>query len=194
MLELYWIPLGAGQVVVRCSGWVYECLVAASERRPRRRLYHAAMVAGVDGRTVTVEVAPVPDDDGGARGAVAGGPVGSRVLGRWRLFRYEVRRWDGGTIPDLRWAVGGPVRLTDDPSTTRRVLEVVGDVPPLVWGRDELDVGDMWNSNSVVSAALARTGLLERAGAPPRGGRAPGWSAGAEAVRLGLLDGATGTA
>ena len=53
-----------------------------------------------------------------------------------------------------------------------------------MWGRDELNTGDMWNSNSVVSWLIARSGLARPAdGAlagiqPPTGGRAPGWAAG----------------
>jgi hypothetical protein len=51
-------------------------------------------------------------------------------------------------------------------------------VPALTWGRDELSCGDMWNSNSLVSWTLARTGHDMRAVRPPGGGRAPGWRAG----------------
>ena len=36
------------------------------------------------------------------------GAVGSRYPGWLRLFRYEVRCWLGGSIPDLGDAVGGP--------------------------------------------------------------------------------------
>jgi hypothetical protein len=36
----------------------------------------------------------------------------------------------------------------------------------------------MWNSNSAVAWALARTGQDLAAVAPPGGGRAPGWNAG----------------
>jgi hypothetical protein len=45
-------------------------------------------------------------------------------------------------------------------------------------GRDELHAGEMWNSNSLISWLLVRSG--HRAGPirPPAGGRAPGWSAG----------------
>ena len=48
----------------------------------------------------------------------------------------------------------------------------------LTWGRDELGAGEMWNSNSAVAWALARTGHDMDAIGPPRGGRAPGWAAG----------------
>jgi len=53
-----------------------------------------------------------------------------------------------------------------------------------VWGRDELDAGEMWNSNSVIAWLLARSGVETDRIRPPRGGRAPGWNAGlAVAVR-----------
>jgi len=43
----------------------------------------------------------VPDVNGASRGVVAVGPVGVRVAGRRRLFRYEVRRWPDGITPDF---------------------------------------------------------------------------------------------
>ena len=71
------------------------------------------------------------------------------------------------------------MRLSDDPDRARRLLALVPDVPPLTWGRDELHAGDMWNSNSVVAWLLVGSGIDATAIAPPQGGRAPGWSAGA---------------
>ena len=65
----------------------------------------------------------------------------------------------------------------------RRVLEVLELVPPLVWGRDELALGEMWNSNSAVAWVLARSGHDMAAIRPPAGGRAPGWDAGLELAR-----------
>jgi hypothetical protein len=101
------------------------------------------------------------------------GPVGSRLLGRFRLFRYEVRRWRDGVIPDLAEAVSSPVRLTDDPARASEVLDRVPSVPALAWGRDEGHTGDMWNSNSVISWVLAGTGLAAPGEIhPPSGGRA----------------------
>jgi hypothetical protein len=58
------------------------------------------------------------------------------------------------------------------------VLDLVPSVPTPVWGRDELDTGDMWNSNSVVSWLLTSAGIDPDTIAPPPGGRAPGWRAG----------------
>ena len=59
-----------------------------------------------------------------------------------------------------------------------RLLEVVPEVPILVWGRDELKAGEMWNSNSIISWMIARIGLNADSIEPPAGGRAPGWKAG----------------
>jgi hypothetical protein len=125
----------------------------------------------------------VPDDDGRlCRGVVAEGAVGSRLLGRFRVFRYEVRRWPGGSIPDLDHAVASPVCITDDEELVRRSLETLASIPAPVWGRDELRTGDMWNSNSVVSWLLAGSGFPMGEVLPPAGGRAPGWEAGIAAA------------
>jgi hypothetical protein len=39
------------------------------------------------------------------------------------------------------------------------VWDRVPDLPTPVWGRDELDAGEMWNSNSKVSWLVVRGGL-----------------------------------
>jgi hypothetical protein len=51
-------------------------------------------------------------------------------------------------------------------------------VPTPVWGRDEIGAGEMWNSNSVTSWLLARSGVEVDSLVPPDRGRAPGWQAG----------------
>jgi hypothetical protein len=181
--DLYWIALGADGHCVRFSGRVYEAMQAARQHRPRCDLYHAALVVEVDGERYSIEVAPSPDADEAGRGVVATGAVGSRHLGRLRLFRYEVRCWHGGLITDLDAAVGGPHRLTSDPRVAQRLLDVLPNVPRPVWGRDELGTGDMWNSNSVVAWLIATAGLSTDELRPPGHGRAPGWSAGLEVVR-----------
>ena len=130
-----------------------------------------------------IEMAPVRDANGAERGVVAEGAVGSRWAGRFRIFRYEVRRWRGGIIPDADEAVGSPVRLTDDPGAAQRVLDLVPQVPTPVWGRDELGAGEMWNSNSLTSWLIARSGLPVESIHPPAGGRAPGWRAGLVVAR-----------
>ena len=50
--------------------------------------------------------------------------------------------------------------------------------PTATWGRDELGTGDMWNSKSLISWLLARSGHDTDSLRPPVHGRAPGWSAG----------------
>jgi hypothetical protein len=182
-VDLYWIPLGAGGHSVRYNGRVFEALQALHEHRPRRDLYHAALVVQIDGDSYTIEVAPSPDADEARRGVVATGPVGSRFLGRLRLFRYEVRCWRNGSIPDLRYAVGGACRLATDGRTAHRLVASAGAVPTPVWGRDELKTGEMWNSNSVASWLIATAGLPTGRLKPPSHGRAPGWDAGLEAAR-----------
>ena len=182
-VDLYWIPLGAGGHCVRFSGRVFEAIEAARHHRPRSDLYHAALVVELADGNVTIELAPSPDADGPSRGVVATGAVGSRRLARLRLFRYEVRRWQGGCIPDLGEAAGGPCRLTSDPSTARRLLDLVAVVPSPVWGRDELQLGEMWNSNSMAAWLIAAAGLPTGDLRPPHDGRAPGWYAGLEAAR-----------
>jgi hypothetical protein len=182
-IDLFWLPLGAGGHSVRLNGRVFEALVAAAERRERRDLYHSALEVHVpDGRFV-IEMAPVPSGDPVERGVVAGGAVGTRAAGRFRLFRYELRRWRDGLIPDLDEAVESPRRLSDDPDQGRRLLALVPETPTPVWGRDELRAGEMWNSNSLVSWLLTRTGIDADGIELPAGGRAPGWHAGIAVAR-----------
>jgi hypothetical protein len=177
-IELYWLPLGAGGHVVAFNGRVYEAIAARLAHRTAAPLFHAALEVWIDGVRTVIEMAPAWHDRGTEHGVVAVGPVGLRCLGRWRWFRYEIRRWRGGVIPDVAFAVDGPVRLGADPVIARRVLDAVPQVPTPVWGRDELHLGEMWNSNSVIAWVLARAGVDAAALAPPRGGRAPGWAAG----------------
>jgi hypothetical protein len=176
-IDLYWLPLGAGGHSVRLNGQAYEFLAALLGRRPPGDLYHSALVVSTsDGRFV-IESAPIRGDSLD-RGVVAEGPVGSRWAGRLRIFRYELRRWPNGSIPDIAEAVDSPRRLSTDPAQARRVLELVPNVPTPVWGRDELHAGEMWNSNSMVAWLLARADLAAEHIEPPAGGRAPGWTAG----------------
>jgi hypothetical protein len=183
-IDLYWLPLGAGGHFVRLNGRLYEAIQAYRERRRPLDLYHSALEVGVpEGRFVIETAWPIPDAEPASRGVVLEGPVGSRRIARSRVFRYEVRRWRDGVIPDVLEAVASPQRVSDDVHRARRVLDLVGSAPALVWGRDELRTGDMWNSNSVVSWLLAMSGLSTEAIQPPVGGRAPGWEAGIVAAR-----------
>ncbi|MFN0152807.1 MAG: hypothetical protein ACKVUT_00330 [Gaiella sp.] len=177
-VDLYWLPLGAGGWFVRWNGKVYEGLVAARDRRPRRDLYHSALIVQAPEGTFVIESAPIRGSDGAERGVVAEGAVGSRLLGRFKLFRYELRCWREGTIPDLAEAVESPRRLSADPGVASRLLALLPSVPTPVWGRDELRTGDMWNSNSFVSWLIVSSGLQVESVRPPAGGRAPGWAAG----------------
>jgi hypothetical protein len=183
-VDLYWLPLGAGGRSVRVNGRVFEAVAARAGHRPVCDLYHSALELHLPdmGRAI-VEMAPIPDGDGAARGVVAEGPVGARFAGRARIFRYEVRRWRGGAIPDVAEAVDSPRRLTDDPRVARRLWERVPDIPTPVWGRDELGAGEMWNSNSVISWLICRSGLCAESIRMPPGGRAPGWDAGIVVAR-----------
>lgn len=110
-VDLYWIPLGAGGYVVRLSGKLYEALKALVEHRPRLDLYHSALQIWLPDDRFVIECAAILNLRGEERGVVAGGPVGMSWLGRFRHFRYEIRRWLGGSIPDLSQAVLGPVRV-----------------------------------------------------------------------------------
>jgi len=184
-VDLYWIPLGAGAHLVKASGALFEGISAFRHQRKRCALYHSALVIHVpDGRFV-IEQAPVPDLHRERRGVVAEGPVGVRWAGRFRLFRYEIRRWQGGTIPDIAEAVASPVRISADLTVARQVLDVLPSIPTPVWGRDELGAGEMWNSNSVVAWTLARGGADVDTLRFPAGGRAPGWNAGLAIARTG---------
>jgi hypothetical protein len=182
-VDLYWLPLGAGGHSVRLNGRVFEALAAWLEGRSPCDLYHSALEVRVPEGRFVIEQAPVRDGDGVERGVVAEGSVGSRWAGRFRIFRYEVRSWRGGIIPDANEAVESPWRLTDDPEVAQRVLDLAPQVPRLVWGRDELAAGEMWNSNSVIAWLLARSGLDAESTHPPAGGRAPGWRAGVVVAR-----------
>jgi hypothetical protein len=169
-----------------CSGspWVRD-------RRSRRDLYHAALEVRASGERVVIEMTPAWGASHVAEGAVASGPVGLQLLGRSRLFRYEVHCWRDGVSPDRSFAVGGPHRLTEDEPVARRVLELAPSFPTAVWGRDEFDAGDMWNTNSLIAWVLVRRRLRAKSGSgsqPPGGeghDRDDGHDHGAEGERKG---------
>jgi hypothetical protein len=175
---LYWLPLGAGGHFVRLNGRIYEAIASRLQRRAACDLYHSALQVEVPEGTFVIEQAPVHDWSGKDRGVVAEGAVGSRWAGRLRIFRYEIRLWPGGHIPDVAEAVESPRRLTNDKDRARRVLDLVAGIPTPVWGRDELATGEMWNSNSVIAWVISRSGIDTESIHPPAGGRAPGWQAG----------------
>ena len=164
---------------MRLNGRIYEGIRARMEGRRPGAIYHTALqVHTTTGRFVVETMWPSPDLDIGSRGVVAGGAVFSHRLARFRTFRYEVRCWREGILPDAGDAVDGPQTVSTNAATAGRLLELADEVPPLVWGRDQLRTGEMWNSNSVISWLLVRSGVpMEDIAAPGRG-RAPGWEAG----------------
>jgi hypothetical protein len=182
-VDLYWLPLGAGGRFVRLNGRAYEAVAARLQGRPACDLYHSALQVEVAGANYVIEQAPIHDWSGRDRGVVAEGAVGTSWAGRFRMFRYEIRLWRGGNIPDVAEAVASPQRLTTSEDRARRVLGVVAQVPTPVWGRDERETGEMWNSNSVIAWVLARSGIDTASVQPPAGGRAPGWQAGLVVAR-----------
>jgi hypothetical protein len=167
---------------VRLNGLLFEAIVARLERRYRSDLYHSALEVFVPEGRFVIEQAPAWGESG-QRGVVAEGAVGIRAAGRFRLFRYEVRRWRDGVIPDLAEAVESPQHLSDDTERAQRLLDLVSQMPTPVWGRDELRTGEMWNSNAFISWLLVRSGVDVSAIHPPAGGRAPGWHAGLVVAR-----------
>ena len=177
-VDLYWLPLGAGGHFVRLNGRLYEAGAALRARRRPSALYHSALEVHLDGDRYVIEMAPVWNEHTPGRGVVAEGAVGSRLAGRRRLFRYEVRCWRDGRIPDVAEAIDSPRRLAADAERAQCVLDMVREVPTPVWGRDEFHTGDMWNSNSVISWLIVHCGLDGEPVQPPPGGRAPGWDAG----------------
>jgi hypothetical protein len=177
-VDLYWLPLGAGGHFVRLNGRLYEALTARLQRRPACDLYHSALQVELPEGTFVIEQAPVHDWSGKDRGVVAEGAVGAVWAGRFRIFRYEIRLWRGGHIPDVAEAVDSPRCLSDQQTCARRVLDLIPRVPTPVWGRDELGTGEMWNSNSVIAWVIARSGIDAESIQPPTRGRAPGWHAG----------------
>jgi len=179
-VDLYWIPLGAGSriPIVRWNGRLFEALTAARQGRRPCDLYHAALEVRLDGVRVVIEMTPAWGGGRGDRGVVCEGPVGLRWLGRSRFFRYQVRRWRQGVIPDVAYAVGGAQQVAVGTQEAQRLLDLVPSFPVATWGRDEQGTGDMWNSNSLVAWLLAGSGVDLTGIEPPSNGRAPGWSAG----------------
>ena len=163
---------------MRLNGRVYEFASAALHRRRPCDLFHSALEVQLGDTRYVIEQAPVWSTDELERGVVGEGPVGSVWLGRCPLFRYEVRRWPDGVIADREEAVESPQRLSHDVVRAQRLLALVPQAPTATWGRDELSVGEMWNSNSVISWLLARSGHDVEAICPPAQGRPPGWDAG----------------
>ena len=112
-IDLYWLPLGAGGHSVRLNGLVFEAIAAWLRHRGRSDLYHSALEVYVPEGRFVIEQAQAWGESG-ERGVVGEGAVGTRAAGRFRLFRYEVRRWRNGVDP--RPSGGG----REPPPTDRR--------------------------------------------------------------------------
>src|SRR3954452_15899401 len=133
-VDLYWLPLGAGGHVVRWNGRLYEWWSARRERREVADLYHCGLMIRLGGVSYAVEMGPVWNVADSDRGVLVEGPVGSRLLGRFRVFRYELRCRRDGRIPDIAEAVESPMRTTDDVAQAEALLAVLPEVPALTWG------------------------------------------------------------
>lgn len=182
-LRLWWLPVGAGgHVVVHTSRW-WERTQALLEHRAPQPLFHSALILASGGVEYVIEMAPAWGRHNPSRGVVATGPVGLALLGRSRLFRYEVRCWPDGILPDRRYAAGKPVDLPLCAGDASSLLQRVPSVPRYIWGRKAAGSRDMWNSNSLTSWLLQGAGIDAGDIHPPNGGRAPGWAAGIAAAR-----------
>jgi hypothetical protein len=168
-IDLFWLPLGAGGHCVRLNGRIYEAFASRLDGRPSCDLYHSALEVRVPRAQYVIESAPIRPSDGPDRGVIGEGPVGTRWAGRVSLFRYELRVWPGGHIPDIGEAVESPVPLSSSSTDAQRLLTVAPLVPKPTWGRDELDTGEMWNSNSFIAWLITVTGLDSDAIHPPPG-------------------------
>ena len=173
-VDLYWVPLGAGGHFVRLNGRMFEAVVSRLEHRPAFDLYHSALEARMPEGRFVIEQTPVSNGDGARRGVAAGGAVGTRWAGHFRIFRYEVRRWRDGVIPDVSEAVDSPRRLTDDAECARRLLDLVPSPPDAGLGSGragnrrnvELQLGDRVADRQQRS----EPGLDPSAGGWPRAG------------------------
>lgn len=189
LVQLWWLPVGAGgHIVVHTSRW-WEYFSALRERRPEQPLFHSALIVVHSDKEYVIEMAPAWGRHSRSRGVVAVGPVVLHSLGHFRLFRYEVRCWPSGVLPDRRYAVESPVVFPLSSAAAAGLLSRTRAVPPHVWGRpvpgspDTAGPADMWNSNSLTSWLLQGAGIDAVPIVPPHGGRAPGWAAGIAASR-----------
>jgi hypothetical protein len=167
-----------GAFVHRWSGRVFEGLAARYEHRETCDLYHAALEVRLDGDRFVIEMAPAWGSNQSDRRVVAEAPSACR--GSVALGTSDTRYAAGATVsfpicPRLSQArdASAPIELR-----RRQLLDLVPAFRTVTWGRDELRTGEMWNSNSLISWLLHRTGHDSDRLNPPERGRAPGWSAG----------------
>ncbi len=145
---------------------------------------HAGIKLALEGKRYTFELMPAPP--GANHDGEVTGPVGVRGADRLRLFRYRACLFEASELPDEAWAIGEPLRLSDDPVTVGRVIDLRRDIPAYTWGRRRRGHSEMRTSDSAVSWLLGRAGIEVGAIVVPEGTRAPGWKAGIE--ELGFWD------
>ena len=184
-VDLFWLPLGAGDApaVVRWSGRIYEAIVAGAARRDRCDLYHSALEVRLDGTRFVIEMGP----SGTAGHTDETSCVRDRSApGSWGTSGSSAMRCGAGERAASRtWTrlSHSPVRLSSDRLRARALLDLADAFPNSTWGRDEQGAGEMWNSNSLTSWLLVRSGHDLTNVRPPERGRAPGWHAGTVVAR-----------
>jgi hypothetical protein len=186
-VDLYWLPVAAGTLspVRRWSLACWEWLDAKAHRRRPGALYHAALKLGLeDGATYTLELTPAFVGNG--EQPLMTGPVGVRGADRFRFFRYQLLALCTDWLPDEDWTVAY-VRLGSGSEAARRVLALAPSVPKYTWGWRAPGTHEMWTSDSVISWLLVRADLGLDGVTPPADGRAPGWFAGIEAAKRGVI-------
>jgi hypothetical protein len=74
-VELYWLPLGAGDAIpiVSWNGRIFEALVARHNHRTPLDLYHCALVVRLDDDRFAIEMAPAWESSASDRGVVCEG-------------------------------------------------------------------------------------------------------------------------
>jgi hypothetical protein len=182
---LYWLPLDAGGRSVRWNGRVFEAVAARHSHRAAKGLYHSALEVTVGTDRFVIEMTPVWSDHDVDRGVVQEGPVGARWLGRSALFRYEVRRWPDGRIPDVAEAVGGPRCVGEDPLRAQALLDLVPQVPVLTGVATSgapVTCGTPTRSPRGCSPAAGTT--CTASCRPPAVAPPPGWTVGLALSRL----------
>ena len=170
-LDLLWLPLGAGGHVVRCNGRGFEAVSALLQRAPPRTC--------TTRRSRSPGRSPPCDRTGARLGhGIARARRGlwrrgrRRPLGRWRLFRYEVRCWADGVIPDAAEAVDSPVPCratrrgragcsTSSRACPRRRGDMTSSAPARCGTRTRSSPG-CWRPAGTTSARSPRPGAAAR--------------------------------
>jgi len=155
-VDLYWLPLGAGGHFVRINGRAYETVAARMARRPACALYHSALEVRLDSERFVIEMAPIFD---APPSSAASSPKGRSAHAGPDAPGCFATASDGGLTDASPTSTRRSTALTDQRAIARRVLDLVAQVPTPVWGRDELQTGGMWNSNSVIAWLVVRSGI-----------------------------------